>query len=288
MAEVILYKTVYIMLVCTSCTPLEARWMRVDPSWKASHHYSCPISDPLNITIGSAMSAVEDLVLAILPIILLWNLQVPFKTKIGIWFLFSLSLGTSAIGFVRAYLMWNVYYHGHKDYVYWLYWTWLLAMLEVACGLICSSVPALKPFATHYKLESRLRVLFHLPPIRTKTTTGISPTASNIKLFKRQDLQPHIFDGAMTASSLAEVSWVNNKSLRPSMRDRRSSRSLTSSKTSQTVEEEMFELEEAHLASPLPSQQRDSMWINVRSSVTVERSTPDETPGQRNVSEYGW
>jgi hypothetical protein len=190
--------------------------------------------------------------------------------------------------------MWKAYYHGDKDYIYWLYWTWLLAMLEVACGLICSSVPALKPFAVHYKLESRLRAFFHLPAIRTKTVTvtNFTTTISNTKLFKRPDPKSIIFDGTMTASNLAEVSWNNNKSLAPSMRDRRTSRSLNSSKTSQAIEEEMFELEEAQLASPLPPQKRDSMWINMRSSITVERTTlrgsPDETPGQNSLSEYGW
>lgn len=286
--------------MCTSCMPLQARWMRADPSWRSSHHYRCPTSDAMNITAGSAISAVEDLVLAILPIILLWNLQVPIKTKIGIWFLFSLSLGTSALGFVRAYLMWKAYYHGDKDYIYWLYWTWLLAMLEVACGLICSSVPALKPFVVHYKLQSRIRAFFHLPTMCTKADTENKAITEgyafnqSIKRFKRPDLQSGIFDGVMTASSLAEVSWNNNSTiLSTSVRDRHASRSLDSSKTSEMIaEEEMFELEEAHPTSPLPAQEKDSMWINVRSSVTVERhslrETPGETPGQSSLSDYGW
>ena len=121
MAEVILYKIVYILIMCTSCFPLQARWQKADPAWRSSHAYACHTSDALNIVAGSTMSAVEDLVLAILPIILVWNLQLPIRTKIGIWFLFSLSLGTSALGFVRAYLMWKAYYHGNNDHIWWLY-----------------------------------------------------------------------------------------------------------------------------------------------------------------------
>jgi hypothetical protein len=121
MGEVVVYKTIYILILCTSCFPLEAHWQRADPAWSKTHAYVCHTSDALNITAGSSISAVEDLVLALLPLVLIWNLSVPLRTKLGIWFLFSLSLGTSALGFVRAYLMWKAYYHGHHDYIYWLY-----------------------------------------------------------------------------------------------------------------------------------------------------------------------
>lgn len=121
MGEVVLYRTAYILTMCTSCFPIQARWERVNPAWTAAHHYTCRTSDALNITVGSGVSAVEDLILALLPIVFLWNLQVPLRTKLGIWFLFSLSLGTSMLGAVRAYMMYKAYYHGDRDWIYWLY-----------------------------------------------------------------------------------------------------------------------------------------------------------------------
>lgn len=122
MAEVILYRTAYLIVLCTSCIPLQARWEKSNPAWTSTHHYTCPTSDALNITMGSLVSAVEDLVLALLPLVLIWNLRVPLRTRIGIWLLFSMSLLTSAAGFARAFALWNAYYHNKKDLVYGLYW----------------------------------------------------------------------------------------------------------------------------------------------------------------------
>ena len=130
MAEVIAYKFIYIIMLCTSCFPLQAIWQKADPAWRTSHPYVCHTNNGLNITTGSSISAVEDLVLALLPVVLIWRLSVPLRTKIGIWFLFSLSLGTSALGFVRAFIMWKAYYHGNHDYIYWLYVRRALADLD--------------------------------------------------------------------------------------------------------------------------------------------------------------
>jgi len=121
MAEVITYKFIYIVVLGTSCFPIQAIWQKADPAWRTTHPYVCHTNSALNITAGSSISAVEDLVLALLPVVLIWRLSVPLRTKIGIWGLFSLSLGTSALGFVRAYFIWRAYYHGNHDYIYWLY-----------------------------------------------------------------------------------------------------------------------------------------------------------------------
>jgi len=215
------------------------------------------MNDALNIMIGSVVSAGEDLVLALLPAVLVWSMQIPTRTKIGIWLLFSLSIGTSAIGFVRAYIMWQGLYNDQKDWIYHLYWTWLLAMLEVACGLICSSVPALKPFCKHFAIEQKVRGFFKLTS--RKTSTAKPRLLPNETV---DNSSSGIFDGTLT--SIAEVTWVSRPK---SIRGSRIGKSQTRKHPASVVEEELHELR------ALAGNDEDNMCINVRQSITIDRET---------------
>lgn len=49
---------------------------------------------------------VEDLVVALLPAILFWDLRMATKQKIGLTLLFGLGLFTSSAGAIRLYYLW--------------------------------------------------------------------------------------------------------------------------------------------------------------------------------------
>lgn len=139
-------------------------------------------------------------------------------------------------------------------------------MLEVACGLICSSLPALKPFAMHYHLEKRLKAFLRLPTRKASSATSTSQS----RLFKRAPSDPEstMFSGTLKATSNAQVTWTSDA---PAVCGRRTSRSLESAKTVESVKEQ-----EAHELEAVVSPGNHSMWINVRSSVTIERRRLDE------------
>jgi len=151
-------------------------------------------------------------------------------------------------------------------------------MLEVACGLICSSIPALKPFAAHFHLEARIRKFLHL---RRKSSLkgkgGQSTYRSQSRLYSRPRLDSDslMFDGGLSVTSMAVVT---NGRL-----DRRASRSLETLKTPvETIAEEGEDSDENDSKATSPEVGtaeelgQDDMWINVRSSVTVIRGPVDE------------
>lgn len=152
-------------------------------------------------------------------------------------------------------------------------------MLEVALGLICSSVPALKPFARHFQFEDRLRRLFRLPArIRSSQKEEATETLnypSGRPLFSRVQLERFgsIFDGngddldqGRTASSLAQVTWTTDPT--PIPLHSRFSKSFDKSIKS-ISEHELHDVHDSESAATTPSE--DRMFINVRQSVTIER-----------------
>jgi len=155
-------------------------------------------------------------------------------------------------------------------------------MLEVACGLICSSIPALKPFAAHFALEDRIRKFLRLRRKSSYKGAGNQSTyRSQSRLYSRprMDLESTMFDGATSVVSMAIV--TNGR------RYHRASNSLDTLKTVATITEEeesrLSDENDSQASSPEQAEAevygKDDMWINVRSSVTVIRGTADEEDG---------
>lgn len=157
-------------------------------------------------------------------------------------------------------------------------------MLEVALGLICSSVPALKPFVKHFHLEDHLRRLFSLAPRKRDLDNETAKESHNHLILAPQfsraqlDRLGSIFDGneldttqGTMASSLAQVTWTTNPA--PPSLHRRISKSFE--KSIQNISE--HELQDVQSAVPSPSE--DGMFINVRQSVTIERKESSSAVG---------
>lgn len=185
--EVILYKAVYFVVILLICRPLQARWERQNPLWLAQHSYTC-LSERLNLVIGSSISATEDTVIGLLPILILWGLQIPRRQKIAIWCLFALSIFTGMTSYVRTYVIYRAYWIS-LDYMRELYWTIILSALEITCALICSSIPALKPFLVHFGVIKAAKEWI-------KSTIAFRLPANPITLFTgtKSYLPPHSGD----------------------------------------------------------------------------------------------
>ena len=115
MAEIVAYKPAYLIAISLTCRPLDARWKINDPAWVETHHFTC-MDESMNIIIGSTLSAVEDLIIALLPTLLIWKLQLPLRQKLALWCLFSLSISTSIAGFVRSYFIYLAFWSQKGDW----------------------------------------------------------------------------------------------------------------------------------------------------------------------------
>jgi len=113
-AEILVYKSTYVLIVLLSCRPLPARWLRKDTAWAATHHHTC-INESANLFIGSLIAGSEDLIISLMPTLFIWSLQIPLKQKTIIWLLFSIGVFSSFASYARAYFSWHIY--EQEDYI---------------------------------------------------------------------------------------------------------------------------------------------------------------------------
>lgn len=101
----VMYMFSFSVCVFFTCKPIDAFWMRIDPSWLASHpHWKCMNEAAILIAAGS-ISVVQDLIVALLPTALFWDLRMPAKQKFALGILFACGLFTSAAGAIRLYYL---------------------------------------------------------------------------------------------------------------------------------------------------------------------------------------
>jgi hypothetical protein len=99
--------------------------------------------------VASIISAVQDLVTAVLPTFLFWNLRIPLQQKVVLFGIFAIGYGVVALGCLRAYYSWQIYY-GTYD-VTWVTWDlFLVSMLELHVGCFCANAPTFKVFFKHF------------------------------------------------------------------------------------------------------------------------------------------
>lgn len=146
---------VYSLKPLFACRPISAFWDQVDVNkLRAGYTYKC-FDEGIDILTASAISAVQDLITALLPNILLWRLQSKRTQKVMLVALFSLAYSTAALGFIRVGFNYRVYYESYD--VTWNAWTsWLLTMLELQLAAYCACAPAMKTFLAHYGILERL------------------------------------------------------------------------------------------------------------------------------------
>ena len=90
----------------------------------------------------AVISVVSDFSFAAFPILILWRVQIDFKTKIGLWFLMCLGFITGACCLVRTVLNnQSVPLDGTYDGI--VNWVWRL--FEVQIGIIAACIPTLRP-----------------------------------------------------------------------------------------------------------------------------------------------
>ncbi|KAF6230615.1 hypothetical protein HO173_011152 [Letharia columbiana] len=120
------------------CVPIDAFWAAENPL-QNSKCIGILVFNGFN----SAWSSLEDLVIWILPIPVIWKLKVPFSRKMGLWVLIAISFISVVCAIVRmaSLIIWM-----RSIDISWNYpLVPFLSNMEVCVGLMTSSVPAIYP-----------------------------------------------------------------------------------------------------------------------------------------------
>jgi hypothetical protein len=141
------------------CNPISAFWDQVDYSKLAGGYKFHCFDEGADVLSASIISTVQDLITAILPTFLYWNLRIPVRQKIALFGIFAIGYGVAALGALRAYYSWKIYY-GTYD-ITWVTWDlFLVTILELHVGCFCANAPTLKVFFKHFfheKLTSSVK-----------------------------------------------------------------------------------------------------------------------------------
>ncbi|CAF9921612.1 hypothetical protein IMSHALPRED_005218 [Imshaugia aleurites] len=91
-----------------------------------------------------AVSILADIFLLIIPVSLFWRLQVPTRTKLALMFICCLGVFTCVCAIVKTALLTNFF--SSKPDKTWIYAQLCLwAPMELCVGMICGTIPALRP-----------------------------------------------------------------------------------------------------------------------------------------------
>lgn len=132
--------------------PIYAYWKSFDPVWAATHHFHAG-AEGVALPASAAFSVLGDLYSTLLPLILVYNLDLPIRQKVALYVLFALGFMAVAAGLVRTVLLYRLL---NVDYDFsWELWvTWIWALLELYLALFAASAPGLKPFFRRFFVDS--------------------------------------------------------------------------------------------------------------------------------------
>jgi hypothetical protein len=136
------YMIVFFILYLSRCRPLSHAWEPTPGGW-------CRDST-IEEFIIPCLSLFLDTVILVLPMPVLWGLQMPPRKKIAISVMFGLGIITVGIMIWRVYTASMNFRRPEYDSVYHMPDLYLIVMLELCLSIVAACIPTLAPLAIKY------------------------------------------------------------------------------------------------------------------------------------------
>ncbi|KAK1149549.1 hypothetical protein N8T08_005098 [Aspergillus melleus] len=129
-----------------ACIPPQMFWLRVYPIFG----YELPepleencLPQQMHLGVPLLLDLASEIVMLAVPAIVLWNLQLPLRKKIGLTFAFSMGIFVTAISVIRFYYSWHMVNDGD------LSWddtdSFMWTSVQVCFGITTACIPACAP-----------------------------------------------------------------------------------------------------------------------------------------------
>jgi hypothetical protein len=142
----LLYLVGFLLQLVIQCRPISAYWLAFDPAWLAAGHtYSCPGNEHISLPLSGIFSVIGDFYSTMLPLLLVYFLDLPTRQKRALYALFGLGFLVVAAGIIRTILL-NHLINQTYDFSWTLWETWIWSIIELHVAIFAASAPALKPF----------------------------------------------------------------------------------------------------------------------------------------------
>lgn len=134
------------------CKPIKGYWKQFDPSWTGEAHCRDALSSN---TIGGVISLFSDTYSVLLPCLMLQDLQVSRRKKIGLNLVFALGLSVVVAGVGRTVTLYKFSHLTDGDTTWHGYSVLCWSIAEYELGIICACLPSLRVFMTRWMSQYR-------------------------------------------------------------------------------------------------------------------------------------
>ncbi|KAI9886879.1 MAG: hypothetical protein M1823_001315 [Watsoniomyces obsoletus] len=146
---ILAYCTAFVLVSIFQCTPIPHMWDK-------SIEGHC-INTPIFLLLGAVFNIVSDIVIVLLPLPIVWNLQVTRRQKIALTSVFLLGGFVCVASIVRVPYLWMLTTSGDPTWysVNAAIWT----MVEVDLGIVCACLPVMRPLFVGLVSDTRRRTI---------------------------------------------------------------------------------------------------------------------------------
>ncbi|KAK2765981.1 hypothetical protein FQN54_007496 [Arachnomyces sp. PD_36] len=143
MVTVLFLCLIFLSMTIFQCRPMKAYW-----DYRPKYEHKC-LNEGKNMFAASIVNIFTDLLVTVVPMPLIWSLKLPRRQRIAVISVFGLGMMVNVAGTIRTYLVYRSSIESYDET--WMNWPMVLtSTLEINLGLICASVPALRPLIAYY------------------------------------------------------------------------------------------------------------------------------------------
>ncbi|PSN73976.1 hypothetical protein BS50DRAFT_670466 [Corynespora cassiicola Philippines] len=136
------------LAIIFQCIPVRAGW---DHKYRAEHPETKCYDPEIFKNVGvfnSSINIATDLLFALIPIPMIWKLQVNFRTKVGLGVILGLGFFASAIAIYKTPMQYNFF--KEPDWSGKGSWYYIWQQVEMNVGIMAACLPTLKPLFANF------------------------------------------------------------------------------------------------------------------------------------------
>ncbi|KAF9700510.1 hypothetical protein EKO04_001498 [Ascochyta lentis] len=204
-----IYTIVFVSITMFMCTPISAFWNQINMKLLLTgYKYRCA-NEGAEIVANGIISTIQDVVVASLPAVLCWNLQMRTRQKIALYSVFAVSYSAAALGTLRTITSYRSFFVTYDTT-----WTgcdvWLWSLLELHVGFACANTPAVKAFYRHY-----------FPSERTLPSSSSRPSHLGSQSFWKRNTNPRSSAGYLSEAHTSQQGAIVQMDARYNSHERR-------------------------------------------------------------------
>ncbi|KAJ4990325.1 integral membrane family protein [Stagonosporopsis vannaccii] len=183
------------------CTPVAAGWdYNLRPPTGDGKCYDATIFKNVGV-FNSSVNIATDLLFALIPIPMVWKLQVNLRTRIGLAIVLSLGLFASAVAIYKTPMQANFFketdWSGHGA------WYYIWQQVEMNVGIIAANLPTLKPLFANF--FGHMRTFTKGRSTGSRSGPGLSGPFKSNGYYKHND-ERHMGTGVQSSYAMRDIS----------------------------------------------------------------------------------